>query len=483
MSFRNRSNATHILKDMSIAEIIDASPSTPFGRADKKSRTHLLDTVISLSGHEQQLIFNAALARHRPPTQISEVLNVLTMDEIIGASPTTSFDRADRKNRARLLTTVANLPESEKAAVCSAAVAKQQPIMWDDDGLPASKRRRIEEESSSHEGKGPDGGEMMGMAMEEVETEDEEQFLRAPTPEVVERCIAKFIDRTSNNALARETCMSCARTIWRTATTELKVDQIPNHELLYPHEPHEAHILTGGMLLYDKVVHEGPSGKQGRLCDDCVRNLKACKRPKLSLANGMWIGELPHELSVLTVPETILIARYYPAAFVIKLFPKVKGARQWKTDGLNSSVCGNVSTYRLNTVDIADMVNPSIMPPPAHILAAIIAVTIIGPRGLPEKTMPGFLKVRRSKVRAALVWLKSHNPLYADIAISEEMLSQFPESDIPEEILATVKYSDDTDQLERERAGYVVEDDDEEEGKGMPASVFSQGLKFSPMSR
>ena len=181
----------------------------------------------------------------------------------------------------------------------------------------------------------------------------------------------------------------------------------------------------------------------------------------------MWVGEVPYELSVLTLPEKILIGRYYPAAYVVKLFPKVKGARHWNTAGLNSGVRGNVSTYRLNVTDIVNIVDPNIMPPPPRILAAVIAVTIVGPKGLPEKTMPGFLHVRRSRVREALIWLKTNNPLYGNIEICEETLAQFPEDAIPEEILGITKYSDDTMQLERERAGYVVEDDDEEVQKGI----------------
>jgi hypothetical protein len=113
------------------------------------------------------------------------------------------------------------------------------------------------------------------------------------------------------------------------------------------------------------------------------------------------------------------------------------------------------------------MVDLNILPPPARMLAAVIAVTIIGPKGFPEKTMPGFLRVRRSRVREALIWLKANNPLYVNIEICEQTLGQFPEDDIPEEILGTMKYSDDVMQLERERAGYVVEDDDEELEKGM----------------
>jgi hypothetical protein len=79
---------------------------------------------------------------------------------------------------------------------------------------------------------------------------------------------------------------------------------------------------------------------------------------------------------------------------------------------------------------------------------------------MPEKMMPGFLRVRHEWIRMALLWLKANNSLYVDIIISEETLKQYPEDDIPHEILETVRYSDDVQSLEKERVGYVVEDDD-----------------------
>ncbi|KAF8263016.1 hypothetical protein EI94DRAFT_1523012, partial [Lactarius quietus] len=64
------------------------------------------------------------------------------------------------------------------------------------------------------------------------------------------------------------------------------------------------------------------------------------------------------------------------------------------------------------------MTETQIMPPSATILAATFGVTFIGPRNLPEKTMPGFLQVNRIRVHNALQWLKQNNPLYQEICIS-----------------------------------------------------------------
>ncbi|KAJ3567966.1 hypothetical protein NP233_g6020 [Leucocoprinus birnbaumii] len=65
------------------------------------------------------------------------------------------------------------------------------------------------------------------------------------------------------------------------------------------------------------------------------------------------------------------------------------------------------------------------------------------------------IKVRRSRVRDALVWLKRYNPLYRDVIISEERLEQLPIEGIPEEIRSTAKYLTDLDMVMKEHESYV----------------------------
>lgn len=76
--------------------------------------------------------------------------------------------------------------------------------------------------------------------------------------------------------------------------------------------------------------------------------------------------------------------------------PMKTGARSWLIHGFHSGLRGNVSTYRLNTDDIVSMTDSQIMPPPSTILAATIGVTFVGPRNLPQKTMPSFLYLNRN---------------------------------------------------------------------------------------
>ncbi|KAJ7103451.1 hypothetical protein B0H15DRAFT_919234 [Mycena belliarum] len=114
---------------------------------------------------------------------------------------------------------------------------------------------------------------------------------------------------------------------------------------------------------------------------------------------------------------------------------------------------GNVSTYRLNTADIAGLAAGNTMPPSPKILAATIGVTFVGVGTKPLTVLPDFLHVRRQRVFEALLWLKDNNSLYSGINISKEQLQLLPEDDVPEEISLNAKYSDDVASLQREQAG------------------------------
>jgi hypothetical protein len=97
----------------------------------------------------------------------------------------------------------------------------------------------------------------------------------------------------------------------------------------------------------------------------------------------MWIGNVPSMLSVLTLPERILIARFFPAAYIVKLYPKQKVSRGWNAEGMQSSLQGNMLTYRLNTGNIVKMMDMQLMPPSSSILAATIGMTFVGLKNVP----------------------------------------------------------------------------------------------------
>jgi hypothetical protein len=81
------------------------------------------------------------------------------------------------------------------------------------------------------------------------------------------------------------------------------------------------------------------------VCVSCANYLGNNKLPPLSLANGMRVGEVPLELCILTLPEQILVAKFFPVAYIIKLYLMKRGAHSWSSSSLQSGLQGNVSTY------------------------------------------------------------------------------------------------------------------------------------------
>ncbi|KAJ3566046.1 hypothetical protein NP233_g7249 [Leucocoprinus birnbaumii] len=279
-------------------------------------------------------------------------------------------------------------------------------------------------------------------------------YMEPPSAETIKASERHFLLRTGSAGVKTGTCCSCAR---RTLTTDLshyRLANIPNQHLLTPTHPHPAHVLFDGVLLHRPAVNDDNTGW---MCSECVRYLKRNKRPPLSLANHIFLGDVPFELRLLSLAEKILIPKYYPAAYVIKLYPRDPRARSWDHRLFTNGLKGNVASYPLSPEDIAEYVAPSILPPSAHILSSTICVTFVGPNGKPERFFPDTVYVRRGRVRDALLWLKDNNPLYQDITISEENLSMLPENGVPDDIRYGARISNDETLLGEEQDNYVLE--------------------------
>ena len=138
-----------------------------------------------------------------------------------------------------------------------------------------------------------------------------------------------------------------------------------------------------------------------------------------------------------------------------------------------------MSTYRLNTDDIVEMTDTHVMPPLSAILAATIGVTFVGPRNLPQRTMPDFLRVNWNRVHDALSWLKLHNPLYRDVIISTECLHELPLNGVPVEISALAKHSNDLNILGCEDDGYLPDATYCDDG-ALFSSFFCLALSYAP---
>ncbi|KAK0476295.1 hypothetical protein IW261DRAFT_1566971 [Armillaria novae-zelandiae] len=103
------------------------------------------------------------------------------------------------------------------------------------------------------------------------------------------------------------------------------------------------------------------------------------------------------------------------------------------------------------------------MPPDPAILSALISVTFIQPNNKPQYPFPKELHMRRRVVFQALIWLKTHNPLWTGIYIDHDQLDQLLEDGVPSEIVSVARVSHEVDILMQEDTGYVPDLDENED--------------------
>ncbi|KAF9061326.1 hypothetical protein BDP27DRAFT_1429074 [Rhodocollybia butyracea] len=193
------------------------------------------------------------------------------------------------------------------------------------------------------------------------------EFMEVLTPAEIRKCHQAFYRATSNAMVKPVTCGVCARENDLhdppSSIRRIPLSNIPNGARLIPHTAHPQHTLYDGKLLESAGVIQTPNGEVlVSICKECWQELEGAKDlpPKFSLANDMWIGEIPFELQGLTFPEQLLIAQLYPRVYVFKLFPKkIQGKRDATT--LQSAMRGNVTTFELDNPGIAAMLEGNMM--------------------------------------------------------------------------------------------------------------------------
>jgi len=319
-------------------------------------------------------------------------------------------------------------------------------------GTPLRKRKRDEPQPSATR---------KSSRVDTDEPNDDGEFLEVPSDTVLKSCYRRFYEATSNAALEHVVCAVCARERGHRldGVENINLKEIPSPSRLAPHNPHPHHTLLDGMLLSPEGIIREEGRSIANICHECLSDLKkpSLLPPKFSLANNLWVGAVPGELSALTFPEQLLIAHLYPRVYVFKLFPKSGGG---STDGLQRGIRGNVSTYELNVDAMAAMVKGQLMPRPPAVLSSLIAITYIGAGRIPKNWIHSTFRVRRYHVSRALNWLRANNPkYYGGVVISQQQLDQLPEDDVPDEILGVIRQSSDTGLIDQESSGYVRTDE------------------------
>ncbi|KAG1779209.1 hypothetical protein EV702DRAFT_1195709 [Suillus placidus] len=291
------------LAQLTMNNIIAICKDKEFSRSQKRKRSDLLDAVhhsadlhplVLEAAHEKSINRIEAVSKQSAQplsthektlpssslhlSMLDHALKQLTVQEILTAAGTSKFSRLERQNRSGLIDAIRRSAELQAVMISSA----ENKI----------KQTREEEEKVLKR----------SCLQHKPESADESVFLEEVNSSVV--------------------CVVCAGEFCESETTDIPLHNIRNKEVLKPYQSHPRQNLVDGMLLYDQAVENKDDSQYGRLCRSCLDEVNANKTPVLALANNLWVGDVPDELAMLTLPECILVALSYPAAYIVKLYPK-----------------------------------------------------------------------------------------------------------------------------------------------------------------
>ncbi|KAJ2914801.1 hypothetical protein MD484_g5620, partial [Candolleomyces efflorescens] len=167
--------------------------------------------------------------------------------------------------------------------------------------------------------------------------------------------------------------------------------------------------------------HAGPvlDASCSQICGSCLASLVKGKRPVNALANGLWIGTIPKELSSLTYAEQCLVARVRTNRYVIRV-----------ASG-HSKLSANAIAFPCPTLKVYKH-----LPPKREELSEVLAFIFTGVKPPTEVDLGRTpMLVRRNVVADALEWLRLNHSDYADLLIDREALLSYPEWGVPVEMI------------------------------------------------
>ncbi|KAJ7441883.1 hypothetical protein FB451DRAFT_1057968 [Mycena latifolia] len=202
---------------------------------------------------------------------------------------------------------------------------------------------------------------------------------------------------------------------------------------------------------------DGPILAEGcdKVCVDCEIALVNHKIPKNVLALHNWIGQVPDQLKDLKYAECLMIARVRHNRCVVRV---------------NSGRVRMSANAIMFSQPVVKVYNK--LPPSRDEMHQILAFIYTGSeQPTPEYFDRTPLLVRRSKVLAALEWLKLNHEGYADLEISMENLDMYSERDI----LVTVDFRCTSAESDHSvpNAARAVNDDNEEFGTETGECTFA----------
>ncbi|KAF9033546.1 hypothetical protein BJ165DRAFT_1417496 [Panaeolus papilionaceus] len=173
-----------------------------------------------------------------------------------------------------------------------------------------------------------------------------------------------------------------------------------------------------------------------QICTNCKVALEKDQRPKLSLANWLWLGEVPPVLQNLTLAEQVLISRVRHNYCVVRV-----------SNG-HSKMIANAIAFEHPSVKIYEA-----LPVTQSELDDVLSVVFTGKvRPSHEDLRRTPVLVRRIRIQNALEWLKINHKDYADLNIDYGVLNTYPLDDVPIGFLYREKGDNEGNTLDAEKS-------------------------------
>ncbi|KAG1875356.1 hypothetical protein C8R48DRAFT_769355 [Suillus tomentosus] len=247
-----------------------------------------------------------------------QLVEYLTMKDIISEAGPNMLSYKSKRRRADLIQAIQESPDLQEIVIRAFHRKQSRQMEGRENGIKQARLKDpVVEEDGNH---------------------NDTAFLKNPDDDIKKTALAQFIDHTGNTHTRQSSCLSCVREELVDSMDGIYLGKLPNQHLLTPAYQHPAQSLIAGMLLYRPAICQSDKRQWGGICSECLQDLQANKMPQFSLANGLWIGDVPDELAILNLPERLLLGLYFPAVYIIKLYPQQKGAKHWDSTALNSGV-------------------------------------------------------------------------------------------------------------------------------------------------
>ena len=274
----------------------------------------------------------------------------------------------------------------------------------------------------------------------------------------------------------RSVCSACGVSLSDSQSISVAEDELDLSMLVVPPDWVDQGIWPGmetDLLLVQGGITRTDMGETYRFCKPCDGSVQRGHLPKFALANHLFLGDIPDELRGLTVVEENMIALTRLKCMILQLKEDRK-----ETSGFLSqrAYTGHTIYFHQNIQALAN-----VLPPPIEEIIGHVCVLFVGSHKPTQQFLRTYatpLVVRAERVRAALLWLKTHNYLYRDIMIDHTLLNSIALENgltYPVEHVESSLFDTDT------TSGYTRQDESEATATDGDGNIIFQNLMVSDL--